>query len=108
MLLEHPEYSTKIFGACKVTDKLKTFSWSFANAVVSGYLQLRSGKLEGAYKLSGTNGIFLQRLAGHELFAARKIRDCDFWWNRDSGWRVAAYLLSLMNSKGAADEAKIQ
>lgn len=55
MLLEHPEYSAKIFGACKVTDKLKTFSWSLANSVVSGYLQLRSGKLEGAYKLLGTN-----------------------------------------------------
>ena len=74
-----------------MTDKLKTFSWSLAKTVVSGYLQLPSGKLEGAYKLSGTNGIFLQGLAGDELFGARKIRDCDFWWSRDNGWRVAPY-----------------
>ncbi len=59
-LLKHPEYTLRLLK-CPL-DEVKTNSWAGSKGAIEGYMTIPKSKVESVLRLSGTGGIFVQRL----------------------------------------------
>ena len=75
-LLKHPEHTLRLLK-CPL-DEVKTNSWSGSKGTIEGYMNIPKSKVESVLGLSGTGGIFVQRLRKDVL----QLPEVD-WQNQD-------------------------
>ena len=93
-ILQQPAYALSLVGVEDHLKEAKTFQWTSAFRMISGYVQIPSDKLQPTMARSGHGGVFFQKLARDGTTPDRDVE----WhpWKKDEGQSYFDYHQAAM------------